>query len=348
MDLGQLQLMELYLDSSTPTERRRLQNRLAQRRYREKKQEQKQKQENESIWSWDNEPIDLCTIYTESDKVSIETESASWSGSEIPARYSEACHAPNRAANNPHDHNNSSTVEEAIGPCNPPRTPEDRTSYFPPCRDSANSVHWPEALVTPLYGKQIPPDSSHTFSNVISQGEYSPAMAPPYQPSASAAVSSSLFPSFAAPFMGDTLSMGNSCSNCSIPATSSRDNHPPTSSQTVLGQPSHQHHSQYHIKSRTEKMPLMPLLHIAARNGNCSMLQTLLEHRAGVNECDAQGRTALHLAAEQGHEAAVSLLLDSGADNEICDADGKSPLFLAVSAGYTIVVDTIFSHRKKR
>ena len=113
MDLGQLQLMELYLDSSTPTERRRLQNRLAQRRYRgkpfpawshdreigdrtefwfsiEKKQEQKQKQANESIWSWDNEPIDLCTIYTESDKVSIETESASWSGSEIQARYSEA------------------------------------------------------------------------------------------------------------------------------------------------------------------------------------------------------------------------------------------------------------------
>lgn len=36
MDLGQLQLMELYLDSSTPTERRRLQNRLAQRRYRGK------------------------------------------------------------------------------------------------------------------------------------------------------------------------------------------------------------------------------------------------------------------------------------------------------------------------
>ncbi|KAJ5956776.1 hypothetical protein N7501_011055 [Penicillium viridicatum] len=68
-------------------------------------------------------------------------------------------------------------------------------------------------------------------------------------------------------------------------------------------------------------MPLMPLLHIAARNGNCT---------------------------EQGHEAAVSLLLDSGADNEICDADGKSPLFLAVSAGYTIVVNTILSHRKKR
>ncbi|KAJ5862242.1 hypothetical protein N7455_006310 [Penicillium solitum] len=68
MDLGQLQLMELYLDCSTPTERRRLQNRLAQRRYREKKQEQKQKQANENIWSWDDEPIDLCTIYTESDK----------------------------------------------------------------------------------------------------------------------------------------------------------------------------------------------------------------------------------------------------------------------------------------
>ncbi|OQD61331.1 hypothetical protein PENPOL_c017G03863 [Penicillium polonicum] len=343
MDLGQLQLMELYLDSSTPTERRRLQNRLAQRRYREKKQQQKQKQANESIWSWDNEPIDLCTIYTESDKVSIETESASWSESEIQARYSEACHAPNRAANNPHCHNNSSTVE-AIGPCNPPRTPEDRTGYF----DSGDSFHWPEALVTPLLGKQVPPDSPHTFSNVISQGEYSPAMAPPYQPSASATVSSSLFPSFAAPFMGDTLSMENSCSNCSIPATSSRDNHPATSSQTWLGKPSHQHHSHYHVKSQTDKMSLMPLLHIAARNGNCSMLQTLLEHRAGVNECDAQGRTALHLAAEQGHEAAVSLLLDSGADNEICDADGKSPLFLAVSAGYTIVVDTILSHRKKR
>ncbi|KAJ5940819.1 hypothetical protein N7516_000987 [Penicillium verrucosum] len=68
MDLGQLQLMELYLDSSTSTERRRLQNRLAQRRYREKKQEQKQKHANENIWSWDDEPIDLCTTYTESDK----------------------------------------------------------------------------------------------------------------------------------------------------------------------------------------------------------------------------------------------------------------------------------------
>jgi hypothetical protein len=138
MDLGQLQLMEIYLDSSTPTERRRLQNRLAQRIYRgksilawnygreiedrtefwfsiEKKQEQKQKQANENIWKWDDEPIDLYIIYTESDKVSIETESASWSGSEIQARYSEPRHAPNRTANNPHYHNNSSTAE-AIGP----------------------------------------------------------------------------------------------------------------------------------------------------------------------------------------------------------------------------------------
>lgn len=277
MDLGQLQQVELYLDSSTPTERRRLQNRLAQRRYREKKQEQKQKQANENIWSWDDEPIDLCTMYTESDKMSIETESASWSGSEIQARYSEPCHAPNRTANNPHYHNNSSTAE-AIGPCIPPRTPGDRTSYFPPCRDSANSFHWPEARANPLHGKQVPPDSSHTFSDVISQGEYSPAMVSPYQPSASATVSSSLFPSFAAPFMGDTFSMENSCS---IPATSSRDNNPATSSQTGLGQPSHQHHPQYHIKSRSDKMSLMPLLHVAARNGNCRTHSITFSSRAG-------------------------------------------------------------------
>lgn len=313
----------------------------------EKKQEQKQKHANENIWSWDDEPIDLCTTYTESDKVSIETESASWSGSEIQARYSEPCHAPNSTANNPHYHNNSSTAE-AIDLCIHPRTPGNRTSYFPPCRDSGNSFHWPEALVNPLHVKQVLPDSSHTFSNVISQGEYSPAVVPPYQPSASATMSSSLFPSFAAPLMGDTSPMEKGCSNCSIPATS-RDNNPTTSSQIGLVQPSHQHNPQYHIKSsRTDKMSLMPLLHVAARNGNCSMLQTLLEHQAGVNECDAQGRTALHFAAEQGHEAAVWLLLDNGADNEICDADGKSPLFLAVSAGYTIVVDTILSHRKQR
>ncbi|OJD27212.1 hypothetical protein ACJ73_01396 [Blastomyces percursus] len=58
-------------------------------------------------------------------------------------------------------------------------------------------------------------------------------------------------------------------------------------------------------------------LHYAAATGNVNVISTLLERGADGNITDIQGRTALHIAAERGHETAVRILIQSGVSVDI-------------------------------
>ncbi|KAL9083285.1 MAG: hypothetical protein Q9165_008591 [Trypethelium subeluteriae] len=90
----------------------------------------------------------------------------------------------------------------------------------------------------------------------------------------------------------------------------------------------------------TTKLP--PLLHTAARSRNCRIVETLLRRGvAAVNERDEDGRTALHIAAELGDETTMSLLLSHGAHPCLRDLRGQNALYIAVSEGHQNVVELL-------
>src|SRR5437764_8415793 len=66
------------------------------------------------------------------------------------------------------------------------------------------------------------------------------------------------------------------------------------------------------VKATTRIGGYSPLL-IASRNGNASMVETLLAAGADPNSATVNGATALMLAAQAGNVAAVKALLDRGA-----------------------------------
>ncbi|KAI9842014.1 MAG: hypothetical protein M1837_007510 [Sclerophora amabilis] len=77
-----------------------------------------------------------------------------------------------------------------------------------------------------------------------------------------------------------------------------------------------------------------PLLHISAHNGYEMITRMLLERGVDINEKDSAGRTALHLAIRQRHDQVLRLLLERGADINACDKSGWTPLHQAVENGF--------------
>ncbi|KAI9791843.1 MAG: BRCA1-associated RING domain protein 1 [Peltula sp. TS41687] len=67
-------------------------------------------------------------------------------------------------------------------------------------------------------------------------------------------------------------------------------------------------------QTRTEYRLGYTMLHIAAAKGNLPMMKLLLEKGSDPNAQDSHGWTALHLAVEQGHQEVANLLLESGAN----------------------------------
>ncbi|KOC09055.1 hypothetical protein AFLA70_189g002451 [Aspergillus flavus AF70] len=79
-------------------------------------------------------------------------------------------------------------------------------------------------------------------------------------------------------------------------------------------------------------------LHICAEKGHTNVLRFLLDHGAELDATDFAGRTALHYATTRGHTDSVSVLLEQGADTELADEFGRTPLHVAVELGYEAVV----------
>jgi len=77
----------------------------------------------------------------------------------------------------------------------------------------------------------------------------------------------------------------------------------------------------------------------AAMNTNLlRSIRTLLERRANVNHCSAEGLTPLMLAAATGSTSVTRLLLESGASIDDQDVNGWNALLWAASEGWLDVV----------
>lgn len=60
-------------------------------------------------------------------------------------------------------------------------------------------------------------------------------------------------------------------------------------------------------------------LDLALRAHNSSIANTLVQHQADVNACDASGDTLLHRAIKNEDTFAAIFLLDNGADGSIAN-----------------------------
>ncbi|KAJ2998603.1 hypothetical protein NUW58_g271 [Xylaria curta] len=74
-------------------------------------------------------------------------------------------------------------------------------------------------------------------------------------------------------------------------------------------------------------------LHIAAERGNQEIMRILLQRNVDVMAQDSNGRTALHLAVTKGHGGLIAELLKQPGLAEVRAKDGQTALHLAVSAG---------------
>lgn len=83
----------------------------------------------------------------------------------------------------------------------------------------------------------------------------------------------------------------------------------------------------------------------AARAGNLSQVERLLQQGAALNAADAAGRTPLILAAMQGHTAVVQRLLAAGANTALIDHDGLNALQHARRLGYDGIAHLIEAAR---
>ena len=86
----------------------------------------------------------------------------------------------------------------------------------------------------------------------------------------------------------------------------------------------------------------VPLLCIAARNGNRAMLSYLVSSGAGVNlQSDDRGSTPLIDGVMGNCHDIVHDLVKAGADLNIKTKDGQTALIVAVGAGNEIIVETL-------
>ncbi|KAK5992007.1 Ankyrin repeat domain-containing protein 2 [Cladobotryum mycophilum] len=77
--------------------------------------------------------------------------------------------------------------------------------------------------------------------------------------------------------------------------------------------------------------PPEPLIHTAVKHGNCDIVQMLINHGADVNERDSMGRTPIHVAIENQQAEVLMLLLETGIDVNLCDNEGRTALSMAVN-----------------
>ncbi len=83
------------------------------------------------------------------------------------------------------------------------------------------------------------------------------------------------------------------------------------------------------------------------RDGDVTMTTLMSTTKSNVNACDDKGTTALHVSAMSGHIACVKYLLGRNADINKKDLYQLTPLHVAGGHGRTVVVDELFSSRRK-
>lgn len=94
----------------------------------------------------------------------------------------------------------------------------------------------------------------------------------------------------------------------------------------------------------TNSMSVSPLsvgntaIHQACNNGHADVVKLLLDRGASALETNADGQTILHVACAKGHTNIVRMLLHRGLNPEQKDFQGMSPLYLAASNGHTDIV----------
>ncbi len=88
-------------------------------------------------------------------------------------------------------------------------------------------------------------------------------------------------------------------------------------------------------------------LHLAVREGDIAMLNSLLKNVEKIDKNDENGQTALHVAAEAGQTAAVKLLIEKGANINAKDKYNQTPLHLATTVGHTGTVKLLLDNDAK-
>ncbi|OKL61391.1 hypothetical protein UA08_03504 [Talaromyces atroroseus] len=74
-------------------------------------------------------------------------------------------------------------------------------------------------------------------------------------------------------------------------------------------------------------------LHVCAEQGNTHVVQLLLGYGADMDGLDEYGRTPLHYAVRNNHTDVVKQLVERGASITITDVNGISPVHIAAEAG---------------
>ena len=74
-------------------------------------------------------------------------------------------------------------------------------------------------------------------------------------------------------------------------------------------------------------------VYVAARNGDCDSLQSLLLAKANVNAIDNMRRSPAWVAACQGDTRVLRILVNANADVDWADIDGRTPAVAAASSG---------------
>ena len=74
------------------------------------------------------------------------------------------------------------------------------------------------------------------------------------------------------------------------------------------------------------------------------VMRLLLEYGADIDTRNRNGDTALIILALEGHQEGVSLLLDRDADFNIQGYHGRSALHIAVEKGHTVIVRVLLEH----
>lgn len=95
------------------------------------------------------------------------------------------------------------------------------------------------------------------------------------------------------------------------------------------------------IRGRTALMSAASMDDSALHAPATRCARLLLAHGAKVNQCNADGRTAVSLAAEQGNTGLVQLLLDHQAMVTVPDSDVKLPADYAAEAGHVRLAELL-------